>query len=329
MKLSIIVPVYNAEKYLNRCVDSILNQTFADFELLLIDDGSTDKSGQICDEYAENDSRVKVTHSANQGAATARNTGLDMVAGEYIGFVDADDYIESEMYERLIKAADDNNADVCCCGYYREEIDVIYPKHREDGELVILNGQNDIFREYLRQDYENGFGDGNWNKIFKSEIVRNIRYKDYTNGEDVDFQIEAFKTSRKVACISDDLYHYNCSNNESATKKEFNKRYLGILKVSDDIFDYISEHIHEDKKYAYAFKLTWYMSVLQKIYESDNPKKYIDDEENIRQVIVSDYSMYVKNIYAKRLDKYLACALKYRCVNQALTFRRLVRMIRK
>ena len=120
MKLSIIIPVYNTEKYLHRCVDSVLQQNMSDYELILVDDGSTDGSGKICDEYKEKDSRVKVIHTQNQGVSKARNTGLELSSGEYIGFVDADDYIDADMYEKLIEASIDSNADVCCCGYLQE-----------------------------------------------------------------------------------------------------------------------------------------------------------------------------------------------------------------
>ena len=112
MKVSVIVPVYNTEKYLNKCIDSILAQTFTDFELLLIDDGSTDNSGFICDEYAEKDKRVKVFHKENGGVSRARNLGIDNAQGEYLSFIDSDDYIRPEMYSELVAIADKFNVDL-------------------------------------------------------------------------------------------------------------------------------------------------------------------------------------------------------------------------
>ena len=114
MKISVIVPVYNTEKYLNRCIDSILAQTFTDFELLLIDDGSTDSSGKICDDYAAKDSRVKVLHKENGGVSRARNLGIDNAQGEYLSFIDSDDYIRPEMYEKLAKIIDIYGVDLVC-----------------------------------------------------------------------------------------------------------------------------------------------------------------------------------------------------------------------
>ena len=112
MKISVIVPVYNTEKYLPRCIDSILAQTFTDFELLLIDDGSTDNSGRICGEYALKDKRIKVVHKENGGVSRARNLGIDNAQGEYLSFIDSDDYIRPTMYSELIAIADKYNVDL-------------------------------------------------------------------------------------------------------------------------------------------------------------------------------------------------------------------------
>lgn len=115
-KISCIVPVYNVEKYLRRCVDSILNQTFTDFELILVDDGSLDNSPAICDEYAVKDSRIKVIHKVNGGVSSARNVGLDVAKGEWICFVDSDDLIEADYMQKMYEAAINNNSDFIMCG---------------------------------------------------------------------------------------------------------------------------------------------------------------------------------------------------------------------
>ena len=114
--LSIIVPVYGVEKYLSRCIDSILNQTFRDFELILIDDGSPDNCGAICDDYAARDSRIKVIHQQNKGVSAARNAALDVAIGSYLGFVDGDDWVEPEMYETMIDAMKQWQTDMVVCG---------------------------------------------------------------------------------------------------------------------------------------------------------------------------------------------------------------------
>ncbi|EGP5489252.1 glycosyltransferase, partial [Enterococcus faecium] len=117
-EISIIVPVYKVEPYLRKCVDSILAQTFTDFEVILVDDGSPDNSGKICDEYASKDSRVRVIHKKNGGLSSARNAGIDVARGKYLGFVDSDDYIEKDMYELLYDNIVKEQADLSICGIY-------------------------------------------------------------------------------------------------------------------------------------------------------------------------------------------------------------------
>ena len=139
--LSIIVPVYKAEKHLDRCVESILSQTYGNIELVLVDDGSPDACPAMCDSWAKRDWRVRVIHKKNNGASSARNAGLDMASGEYIGFVDADDFVEPDMYETLMKNALENNADRSGCGYFNssrpDEISV-------DGKITVLSDKNSI-----------------------------------------------------------------------------------------------------------------------------------------------------------------------------------------
>ena len=117
-EISIIVPVYKVEKYLKKCVDSILAQTFTDFELILVDDGSPDDSGKICEEYAEKDARVRVLHKENGGLSSARNAGIEVAKGKYLGFIDSDDYIAEDMYELLYNTIIKEDADLSICGIY-------------------------------------------------------------------------------------------------------------------------------------------------------------------------------------------------------------------
>ena len=118
--ISIIVPIYNVGKYLPKCIESILNQTFKNFELILVNDGSTDNSGVVCDDYEKKDTRIKIIHKSNGGVSSARNAGLYVAKGEYIGFVDPDDYIDKNMYEKLYRLCIDNNSDIAICRFNRE-----------------------------------------------------------------------------------------------------------------------------------------------------------------------------------------------------------------
>ena len=168
-KLSIIVPVYKVEQYLHKCIGSILSQTFTDFELILIDDGSPDRSGEICDEYAAKDNRIIVIHQKNRGVSAARNAGLDIAQGEYIGFVDSDDWIEPEMYESMLFNK-----------YMEFDIVTVGAKSYEDNNVRIILAidcefdQEKLLMELIAQ--PNRIGGGVVNKVFKRSILRNVRF---------------------------------------------------------------------------------------------------------------------------------------------------------
>ena len=163
--LSIIIPVYNAEAYLNTTLDSIKKQTFSDFECILVNDGSMDNSGFICDKFAEMDNRFVVIHQNNGGVSCARNEGLKNAGGDYIGFVDADDYIEADMYENLICAMQKYNVDIATCGVIHEKVLNKLNSFKPNCDFKIYSSPIDLF-------YNTSFEiDVLWNKIFKKEII--------------------------------------------------------------------------------------------------------------------------------------------------------------
>lgn len=169
--ISIVVPVYKVESYLKKCVDSILNQTFTDFELILVDDGSPDNCPQICDEYAKKDARVKVLHKENGGLSDARNAGIEVATGEYIGFVDSDDYIAPDMYERLYKLITENNCDMAICRavIVREQDEPVY----EDSDDIRVMDKDTANYQMI---YKRLFGVNAWNKLCKRELFNSIRF---------------------------------------------------------------------------------------------------------------------------------------------------------
>ena len=216
--LSIIVPVYNVEKFLRECVESILSQSFTDYELILVDDGSTDGSGERCDEWAakiRNKDRlmdtiaVTVIHQANRGVSNARNTGIDACHGELIGFVDSDDYICPGMFSRLAEILLEEEADVAVCAFEREH-NLLPGKASEPvskkGEPSVLSG-----KEALVQIITNPGGDAGftpWNKLCRSTLLPFFRYADGHVYEDVEVTVRILLNSRKVVWIPDKLYVY-------------------------------------------------------------------------------------------------------------------------
>lgn len=206
-KISVIVPVYNAEKYLHRCIDSILAQTFTDFELLLIDDGSKDSSPAICDEYAEKDPRVRVFHKENGGVSSARNAGLDNAKGEWITFCDSDDWVESTLMHEVIQASLERNPNYIRYGYIKE-----YTSGKQEyylyQEAIQVEGTNiaeklfNIFHESLYYGFI-------WNSFFKKDIIDNTRFDTKLPWlEDHTFSFVVMKKVNSCALINKALYHY-------------------------------------------------------------------------------------------------------------------------
>ncbi len=202
LKLSIIVPVYNSEQYLRKCLDSILNQTLSDFELILVNDGSKDASGDICDEYNSRDSRVKVIHSKNQGHGGARNLALDIARGEYIGWVDSDDWIEADMFITLYNAANKYNADITECAYIEHDGNSVKITVNSDG---IVSGNQEIA---LVEFFSSRMSPGLWNKLYKREIIGDTRFPAGRIHVDFYFNVLIVMKSLTYVRIPVAKYHY-------------------------------------------------------------------------------------------------------------------------
>jgi len=213
-KISIIVPVYQVGKYLRRCLDSIVNQTYKNLEIILVEDGSSDNSPAICEEYAQKDGRIKVFYQKNQGASVARNQGLDVATGKYIGFVDSDDWIEPNMYEELSFALVNSNADVAVTGYFLEL--------KEGNKSVSVDakryGTPEKFLEGTILD-KNAAISSVWSKLFKKELFDKVRFVPDLRCEDNICMVDLFEKKPRVAFVDIPLYHYNKSNEQSVTKQ--------------------------------------------------------------------------------------------------------------
>lgn len=225
-KISIIVPVYKVEKYLSRCLDSIVAQTFTDWECILVDDGSPDSSGKICDEYAENDSRFKVIHKANGGVSSARNVGLDVAKGEWIGFVDADDWIEKQTYEVAIKTAEENKVQIVQWNSWTVD---------ENGNKKSFYDAG-ILRKgfFTSEDCCTYFHGSMWNKIVSKKLFCSTKIRFNENITHCEDRIVAFKCYMSVSkCyqLDDFLYNYfqrSDSALHSLTKEKVLQEKCGI-----------------------------------------------------------------------------------------------------
>ena len=209
-EISIIVPVYKVEKYLEKCVNSILEQTFTNFELILVDDGSPDGSGQICDAYATIDKRVRVIHQKNGGLSAARNAGLEKATGRYVGFIDSDDYIHPQMYEKLYEALQKNKADLSICNYaYVDNYGNIDSEKQKKDHIIteVLNRERAFEKiDPLVEGYS--FYVTAWNKLYKRDLFKNIKFLEGHVHEDEYIVHHIFSLCSKIAIIEDILYMY-------------------------------------------------------------------------------------------------------------------------
>ena len=239
--ISVIVPIFNAEKYLHRCIKRILAQDYTDYELLLIDDGSTDNSGTICDEFAKYDKRVRVFHKKNGGVSSARNLGLDNSIGEYIMFVDSDDYMLPGMLEVMLSTLESKKADLVVCGttetgggYWRPIADVDYSINQLKENFVSL-----LHTELLSPP---------WNKIYKKEIIGSNRFcEDISFGEDLLFNIQYLEKCENISFIKESPFYHEKENENSLVVKFNRNRLLDIEKVW-----VVVDRFSEDKEGLYS-----------------------------------------------------------------------------
>lgn len=241
--ISIIIPVYKVEKYLEKCIESVLKQTYTNLQIILVDDGSPDNCGKICDEYAKKDSRIEVIHKANGGLSDARNVGISKAKGRYIGFVDSDDYIKEDMYEILLNLIKKYDADVSICNLY----DVI------DGNECIRNKENGI-REYSRIDIlkeillDKNIQSYAWNKLYKKELFDEIKYPIGKKYEDIGTTFYLFEKCNKIVVTSEPEYYY-LKRADSLVNNVTESTILDYTEIIIQRYLYIKQNIKELRKY--------------------------------------------------------------------------------
>lgn len=305
-RLSVIVPVYHVEAFLPACIDSILNQTLHDLELILIDDGSLDRCGEICDEYAARDSRIKVIHQTNHGVSYARNAGLRIATGDYLGFVDPDDLIAPEMYAEMIWAAEQNACDIVTCGF-------AYCK--EDGSFLrdepIPTG---VFsqRELLLSIYgmPNPFHGSMCNKLFSREILNGLMYDESVAiGEDWLLLYDCYERTSKAISIKDCFYTIRLRDN-SATRKHSAELYMKKMETYQRLFRYSKKKDREIQKRATDKILDTYLNNKDAIIKADYNLKCLR-QLNLRMMGIAVSSFLRGNLSFKRMVYHLLKGLQY------------------
>lgn len=266
--ISVIVPVYNSEKYLSRCIESIISQSFVDLEIILINDGSFDKSGDICEKYKDLDNRIIVIHKENGGVSSARNIGLSIARGEYIGFVDSDDYIEKNMYFYLYNHLINSRSDISMCDYYVD----FYKSNNINKEEVrnsfeIINNIEAIKRIYDDKGWKYEIC---WNKLFKRELFEKIFFPEGKIHEDALTTYKLLYKAKSICITTDKLYHYYQSE-ESITRKEFNIKRLDLIDAMNEKIQLLKDENLTELQYSAEEILI--KTLIEFYYETFNLKK--------------------------------------------------------
>lgn len=243
--ITVIVPVYKVEKYLNRCVDSILAQTYTNFECILVDDGSPDNSPVICDEYAKKDNRVRVIHKVNGGVSSARNAGLDVAKGEWVCFVDSDDWVEREYLEKMERVGGKNNCDLVVCGINEQLKSGKFIKRSYFSKNYLCKSHSEVLKIFcfLRKKPENVSSlHSPFNKLYKSSLLNGVRFRtDIKMGEDYLFNLAYFDTDGSMFLLSDCLYNY-CFNESSATNVITEKNFFDNLTIVEETYRFYEKN---------------------------------------------------------------------------------------
>lgn len=261
-KISVIVPVYNVETYLRECIDSIINQTYKNLEIILVDDGSTDSSPAICDQYAQKDRRILVIHKGNGGASDARNAGLDVATGDYIGFIDSDDYIEADMYEVLLNNAIKYKADISCCRYSE-----VY----EDGStkdygnnIVTLYPNQEGLIEYLLGKTIDPFV---CNKLYSAHMFNHVRFATgLILGEDNKANCDLFLRARSSVLDAQPKYKYRQNRPGAYTQKGIlNQERVSSIYSLETIYRDCLKNCQSLEKYVLRRQVLFYIGMYNKI----------------------------------------------------------------
>ena len=285
--ISVIIPVYNVEPYLEKCLDSVINQTYHNLEIIIVDDGSTDHCPAICDKYAGKDQRIIVIHQENGGLSSARNAGLNIAKGEYIAFVDSDDWLELDIYQVLIHAAGNTDADMIVCDAY-------YCKYGTNQRvtsscnsrvITIIEDNNDIFFHILNPTPTIRFEV--WNKLFRRFVIADTRFKIGQRYEDIYFDRVVFSRVNKCVFVDAALYNY-LTERPGSTICSFNIGRISKLDELDEYIRYFKENDRDDIAYSFLLYATetavfFYCTA-----------SMLGNDEDVKSIILDRFESYYK-----------------------------------
>lgn len=313
--ISVIVPVYKVEKYLARCVDSILAQTYRDLEVILVDDGSPDRCGEMCDAYAEKDARVRVIHKPNGGISDTRNTGIEAAEGDFISFVDSDDYIEPKMLQTLYELQQKADADIVCCG--------ICDRY-ESGDFLAVSDRKIINcsgEDALAYTLEGKYSAGSLcNKIIRRRILSGLRFLNGKIYEDAFFMPGLLFAAQTVVITTEPLYNY-WHRSGSITTASFEKKHMDIIEAYEMTLDFVKKNCPDLEEVA-RFRVCWAnFVVLDRLLQVENYKQY-PEYQQVVAYLKKNAGFIMRCRYFQKTRRIAAAALKmhaglYRLLSKA------------
>lgn len=291
--ISIIVPVYNVEKYLDRCLNSIVNQTYKNLEIILVDDGSPDNCPSMCDEWAEKDARIKVIHKNNGGLSSARNAGIELAVGDYIGFVDSDDWIEKDMYEYLYKLLQYTDADYSSIEMFiTKEYNYSLHQSKEITECLSTKQLLNIFFRVTSNEIKYCVCD----KLFKSNIVKQIKFVNGIRFEDIMYNFEVLKKCKK-AIYSNQIKYYWFVNNEGITNSSICSVDMQMLDVWNQIVNECEKEFPDFTYYALINRYRAALALLGKYVKygvNENYSEWNADKKDLEKELRKNYFRLMK-----------------------------------
>ena len=287
-KISVIVPVYNVEQYLERCVDSIINQTYTNLEIILVNDGSTDNSGKLCDELAKKDERIRVIHKENGGLSDARNRGIDEAESDLVGFIDSDDYIDSDMYEVLLKNLNNTDADLSMCALYDvyNNTPEAQVANKETWELSSEQAIKMVMEAKILSVTA-------VNKLYRKSLFSDLKFEVGKIAEDAFIMVKLLDKCKKIVATNEKKYYYVHRENSITTQK-FSTKFLNVIEAYEQNSNIILEKYPKLKDVAQT-RMNWAcFYVLDRLLLDDNyndkelENKLISYLKNHRKDILND-----------------------------------------
>lgn len=290
--ISVIIPAYNVERYLDDCLKSVTFQSYDNLEIIIVDDGSTDGTASICDEWAEKDSRIIVFHTPKYGLSVARNKGLDVAKGQYISFIDSDDYFEPDAIESLYKTAKFNNADmVVAQGRKVTEIGELIEQGGDDGTQKVIN-EEDFWRRYS----DNLYYIVIWSKLYRASLFENIRFPIGVINEDVEVSRFTASAAGVIVSLNKCIYNYRIRDG-SITRSPFGLKNLYVISAIHDIIDYVMSQNFKDETKRYVVRIQFtralkYMGDAHVLLDKKTPdkrkrlKKLYDDYKPVARLLL-------------------------------------------